>query len=360
MVSLLLKKASFVAQLMALVYTKVPGSLILGGYDQSRRSNDSIILPSVANVDVGLQSITVTSGNGTITPLKDGIVALIDPTVSELWLPPSVCDEIASVFGLTYHNASDRYVLTTTAHSALERMDPILHFKLGTSTSGGSTISIEIPYKAFDLEASYPIFSNPTKYFPLRRAANASQYALGRAFLQQTYLIVDWEHDTFNISQALFSAPMPEPNIITIPPKLSPKQNADNPSSEIPPMGAIIGIALGCFFVLLGAVLGYWLWRRKRTRQKTTVYSSALQETREVETTDEKDTSELALGEVRRREGIVELQGDQHHVPEMHAPHGHSEAHEPAQSHGGVVLVELEAPLVAPELSDTCVSRRGG
>ena len=49
-------------------------------------------------------------------------------------------------------------------------------------------MDIVLPYASFDLLASYPRVLNATKYFPLKRAANESQYTLGRTFLQEAYV----------------------------------------------------------------------------------------------------------------------------------------------------------------------------
>ena len=72
-----------------------------------------------------------------------------------------------------------------------------------------------MPYAAFDLEVSYPIYRNGTKnYFPIRRATNMSKYALGRAFLQEAYIGVDYESTSFSIHQALPQSDIPDPDII--------------------------------------------------------------------------------------------------------------------------------------------------
>jgi len=42
-----------------------------------------------------------------------------------------------------------------------------------------------LPYAAFDLVADYPLVIDSSRYFPLMRAANESQYTLGRTFLQE-------------------------------------------------------------------------------------------------------------------------------------------------------------------------------
>jgi hypothetical protein len=256
-------------------FTKVPGSLILGGYDRTRSSNDTLLLTSSEGHIVGLQSITATLANGTVTTLlKSGTLAFIDADVPELWLPPSLCDAFASAFGLTYNQESDRYYLTDTAHASLLDAAPAFNFTIGTSKSGGKSIIIEIPYAAFDLQASYPIFATPTNYFPLRKAANASQITLGRAFLQEVYLSVDWERDVFNISQAVFSASMPEPDIIAIDPKnknesLIPLAGAVSGNSTKLSAGVIGGIVAGCL-ILLGLLgcCGLWFYKKKKKAQR--------------------------------------------------------------------------------------------
>ncbi|KAH4056841.1 hypothetical protein HBH49_037960 [Parastagonospora nodorum] len=135
-------------------FTHVPGSLVLGGYDRSRISGPTLRLSAESDIIVGLQGITSTLPNGTTNSLlATGIIATIDTAVSELWLPPSVCDAFALALGLTYFEAADRYVLTNAAHSALLAAPPFFNFTIGVSTSGGDIIIIEIPYAAFDLKA---------------------------------------------------------------------------------------------------------------------------------------------------------------------------------------------------------------
>jgi hypothetical protein len=41
---------------------------------------------------------------------------------------------------------------------------------------------------AFDLQAHWSIYPSTTNYFPLRRAANDTQYTLGKKFLQEAYV----------------------------------------------------------------------------------------------------------------------------------------------------------------------------
>lgn len=216
--------------------------------------------------------------------------------------------------------------MTTSTHSALQTLDPTFRFKIGTDTrSDPAAITIEIPYAAFDLEASYPIFARPTKYFPLRRAENSTQYALGRAFLQEVYIAVDWERDVFNISQAVFSAPMPEPDVVAVQPKIA-RSTPDTGSGTELSTGAVAGIVIGAVVLLALVVLGVWGWRRKQGRGKVGRYPGALQvlreaqgsEMHEAEGDEKKGAVELGMG--NRRDADVELEGDRHCVVELHAP----------------------------------------
>ncbi|KAF1359543.1 acid protease, partial [Lizonia empirigonia] len=245
-------------------YNKVPASLILGGYDQSRRSSDIIQIPSATKFIVGVQSITASLRGGSITVLNPGVLAVLDTTVPELWLPFYICDQIASVLNLTYHEESGRYTLTDLVHNALQSLEGSLRFRLGTDIHSNPAITIEIPYKAFDLQASWPIFNSTTRYFPLRRTANRTEYTLGRVFLQEAYLVVDWERDVLELSQAVFSDPVPEPNITTIQPKPSETSApaAQHGSTGLS-TGAVAGIAIGCGLLVIGIAFSLWFWRRK-------------------------------------------------------------------------------------------------
>ncbi|KAH7076823.1 aspartic peptidase domain-containing protein [Paraphoma chrysanthemicola] len=299
-------------------FTKVPGSLVLGGYDRSRHSNKTLLVPSTLDIIVGVQKMTSTFANGTSTTLlSNGIIATIDTNVQDIWLPASVCDTIASTLGLTYFEAAQRYVVTDTTRNALQTTPPTLVFTIGTSATGGDTITIEIPYAAFDLQARYPIFGTQSNYFPLRRAANDSQYTLGRVFMQEIYLSVDWEHDVFNISQAVFTSPPPKSELVTIEPKnktgnLVPRPGQSNSSSKKLAPGAIAGIAIGAVALFLILGLAVWFYRRKHAKHDT--------ETPGPLPSDEKKdlggSAPETVDQLRRTD--LELEGRM--VPEMYAP----------------------------------------
>jgi hypothetical protein len=106
-----------------------------------------------------------------------------------IWLPVEACALFEDVFGLTYDNETELYLVNDTQHTNILSQNPSITFTLGNLTAGVD-VNITLPYAAFDLSVSYPIVANSTRYFPLKRAANATQYTLGRTFLQEAYAFI--------------------------------------------------------------------------------------------------------------------------------------------------------------------------
>ncbi|OCL05001.1 acid protease [Glonium stellatum] len=253
------------------------GNLILGGYDDTRftPSNVSFSFSSDAArlLTVGVQSIVaMNSLEGVYSLTTTGHLSLIDSTIPHLWLPRDICDGFEKAFGLTYDPTTDLYLVNDTIHSKLQSLNPSITIKLGNSafSTGSNYTNIVLPYAAFDLQASYPIYANATNYFPIRRAANDTQYTLGRTLLQEAYLIVDHERGNFTLAQAAFPDPLPPPHIVSImPPSNSMTQpNATStPSKSGLGTGAIAGIAAGGGALLLFIILiGTIIWCRPRRK----------------------------------------------------------------------------------------------
>lgn len=277
--------------------------------------------------------------------LNPGVLAVLDTAVPELWLPHNVCDQIASVLNLTYHNDTGRYTLTDDAHNALQSLNGSLDFRIGRDIHVDPAITITIPYKAFDLQASWPIFNTTTRYFPLRKTTNRTGYALGRVFLQEAYLVVDWERDVFELSQAVFSDPMPEPDIVTIRP------NDNNDNSNAPDTktaskmsnGTIAGAVIGILLLISILACGWWYWRLKHQQKQQEKHP---------------DTFRILHG--NGRQGTIELPAPAHAKTEvegvrdprleMHAP---PKPHEMGSFNGENVRFEVWAAPVVFELGDT-------
>ena len=202
-------------------FKSVFGSLTLGGYDASRFTPNSLTFTFGPDDSrpllVGVQAVTAANTlTGNVTPLSSGILALIDSGTPHIWLPLPACMAFERAFGLTYDPHTDLYLVNGTTHVHLTQLNPSITFTLGNEISNGQNINITLPYASFDLQASHPIYENATLYFPLRRAANESQHTLGRTFLQEAYLTVDYTRSNFSVQQAIFQDPMPTSQIRTI------------------------------------------------------------------------------------------------------------------------------------------------
>lgn len=164
---------------------KTFGSLTFGGYDTTRSVRNAQTFPFGADISrdllVGVQSISSRSDS----LLPNSIIAYIDSTVAPLWLPRESCRQFEAAFGLTWNPASELYLVNDTLHDTLVNKNASVKFTLGLTTAdGGPTVNITLPYAAFDLTVSNPLVNGTSRYFPLKRAANDSQYTLGRTFLQ--------------------------------------------------------------------------------------------------------------------------------------------------------------------------------
>ena len=169
----------------------VPGSLTLGGYDASRFTPSSHSFGFAADTSrdlvVGINSISLSqSAKPTIDLLPTAILSFIDSTVPQIWLPLDACHEFERAFGISYDNDTKVYLVNDTLHDSLVARDASLTFTIATDTTSDETVNITLPYASFDLHVSYPIVKNgSSRYFPIRRADNSTQYTLGRTFLQE-------------------------------------------------------------------------------------------------------------------------------------------------------------------------------
>lgn len=227
-----------------------------------------------SNLVVGVQSITTSNSLiGVASMTTTGHLSLIDSTVPHLWLPRDVCDQFETNFGLSYDSTTDLYLVNNTMHKQLLTLNPSLTFKLGNEiyTSDTNSTNIVLPYAAFDLSITNADYPNGTRYFPIRRAANDTQYVLGRTLLQEAYLVVDHERRNFTITQAAFSDPLPSPNIVTIwPPGSTNAADATTPDSGTGlSTGATAGIAVAAAVVGVFAIVALiFCWRRRRRNRR--------------------------------------------------------------------------------------------
>lgn len=183
--------------------------------------------------------------------------AIIDSTTPYLWFPESVCDRFAESLGLTYNESLNIYTFggNPGQHNVLENAQLTFTFTLSDIQSAGDDVNITLPYEAFDLQLTYPAIpgtnygdaNSSAYYFPLRQATNEAQYTIGRAFLQEAYIITDYERNTFSVHQAVHVAdPIGNTSIVSI---LRPANSTLSP----PPTTSRKGLSTG---VIAGIVVG--------------------------------------------------------------------------------------------------------
>lgn len=269
----------------------VPASLVLGGVDSSRfaPNNLSFTLNSDYAPVVAVNAIDVSSSaddlpsNWNVNPvsLLDASAAdvfTIDSSTPYLWLPEAVCDNFATALNLTYNETLDLYVFgNDSSPDDLASWNLTFTFKLGNLPGSTESVELTVPYGAFSLELSYgfPDFdgqygSPPFAYFPLRRSADNTQYILGRAFLQETYLTVDYERNSFAVSQAVITED--SINTVNLSAIIRPADSifpgplsADSGLSTGAKAGIGVGAGLGALII---AGLVWFFIHQRRTRAK--------------------------------------------------------------------------------------------
>lgn len=275
---------------------RVFGSLTLGGYDSARFVSNNLTISFGADISrdllIGIQSITSDTTSSPLLPKR--IYAFIDSLVPHIWLPLEACRAFEKAFGLTWNDTAELYLLTEDMHNRLVAQNANITFTLGPSSTGGDTVDIIMPYGSFDLTASAPLVDHPTRYFPLKRAQNDTQYILGRTFLQQAYVIADYDRSNFSVSQALFPPTSVAQKIVPIlPPGEAPPTNSQSLSKS-----AIAGIIVAVIACIILALLAIFLILRRRSKQRAAAEQDPHHNKSELDAPDttktELDTSEKA------------------------------------------------------------------
>lgn len=246
------------------------GSLTFGGYDTSKFVPNNVSFPLAGDVSrdivVPIQSISSKNSTGySSSLLPTPISAYIDSTIPYLYLPEAACKLFEQTLGLVYNEAVQQYYVDDGLHQSLLANNTNITLHLGAT--GAATVDIEMPYASFDLQGSFPFFpkdTNTTRYFPLRKAANDTQYTLGRTFLQEAYLITNYEYSNFSVSQRIFD----NNAVKQIVPILTANETAALAAAAPHPvnwrLAVGLGVPLGIVFLCLVALSALFFIRRRR------------------------------------------------------------------------------------------------
>lgn len=136
-------------------------------------------------------------------------------------------------------------------------LSPEFTFTVAANESSHETTNIVLPYAAFDLEVSQPFYNTSRRYFPIRQAPTDNLYVLGRTFLQEAYLIVDWERGNFTVSP--YKHQSTGQGVIAIPPV----GNDEGETNGLSP-GVIAGVVVGALSGIIAVAIAAYLLRRRR------------------------------------------------------------------------------------------------
>ncbi|KIW00999.1 uncharacterized protein PV09_07517 [Verruconis gallopava] len=259
-------------------YRNYLGSLVLGGYDEARIEGNTTTyyaLPAskdTRELQLSLSSIAFSFKNGTEASVPVSETVVIDSTLPYLYLPSSVCDQLASRLSLTYDGSTDLFTVGDAALASNRNAIDQVRIAVADTQNSGNTTSITFPYDAFNLNATWPTYdqNQSQPFFPIRRAPG-NTYILGRAFLQEAHVSVDFERAYFNLSQASFPASQASSNLVPIYNASVTESGFPSSSSSHLSRGAIAGIVVGAVsgaLLLLALVLWVLFSRRRREQEK--------------------------------------------------------------------------------------------
>ncbi|KAK0388579.1 hypothetical protein NLU13_4822 [Sarocladium strictum] len=287
-------------------YKDQPASLTLGGFDKARfvdhptkfvlsQRDDlpHVLVRGIRLAKDGIDSVPEARGNQTVpaSSWNESFSALIDSTTPYLWLPEDVCEQLANKLNLTYDDDFDLYTMTNDKYNEYMNSDDLSltfslsgidnHDDFGSPLEAPGVVNISIPLRAFVGTLQYPFmggasiaYGDPAvPYFTLRKAPNNSTYVIGRAFLQEAYIVTQYDQRQFAIYEARFpKEPIRGAQIETI------GQGANSPypgpESDGGPSGlttgAIAGIVVGAVAACVLAALVWLLCRRRRKARSPT------------------------------------------------------------------------------------------
>jgi hypothetical protein len=193
-----------------------------------------------------------------------------------IYLPPEICGQIANLLGLQYNQKLSLYLASNQTYLKLTtELQPNLTFSMtpiNRNSNPVKPVNITLPYKSLIMKLDYPFanYSVPTWYVPIRQATDPKQYVLGRTFLQNAYLVSDYERKSFSLHEAKLEAPAgPTPLLRSISAQNLQINTLDSwkVHKNSFPRPIIIGTTIGCVVVIiLITVIFACMWHKRRAK----------------------------------------------------------------------------------------------
>lgn len=197
------------------------GSLVFGGYDQSRVLGDVGVfdvgggwqmLPNLLDIQIGVENGSSPFSEDSYTGLLklnasfNGVQpAIINPIVPYLYMSPETCVAVAENLPVTLNPRVGLYIWNTTDPQYERIINSPAYLAFVFQNAGSGNLTIKTPFQLLNLTLEAPIVTATQQYFPCRpfHANDGSgNYLLGRAFLQAAFIGMNWQEAKFFLAQA--------------------------------------------------------------------------------------------------------------------------------------------------------------
>ena len=197
------------------------GSLVFGGYDQSRVLGDvgafdlaagSKMQPNLLDIQIGVENGTSPFSESSYTNLLklnasfNGVQpAVINPIVPYLFMSPETCAAVAENLPVTLDSLLGLYIWNTTDPQYERIVTSSAYLALIFQKAGSGNLTIKVSFQLLNLTLEPPIVTTSQQYLPCRpfhALDNSGHYFLGKVFLQAAFIGMNWQDNKFFLAQA--------------------------------------------------------------------------------------------------------------------------------------------------------------
>ena len=197
------------------------GSLVFGGYDQSRVLGDvgafdlaagSTMLPNLLDIQIGVENGTSPFSESSYTNLLklnasfNGVQpAVINPIVPYLFMSPETCAAVAENLPVTLNSQLGLYIWNVTDPQYERIVQSSAYLALIFQKAGSGNLTIKVSFQLLNLTLEPPIVTTSQQYLPCRpfhALDDSGYYFLGKAFLQAAFIGMNWQEEKFFLAQA--------------------------------------------------------------------------------------------------------------------------------------------------------------
>lgn len=215
------------------------GSLVYGGYDESRVIGDVgvfylqqpgwVPVIDIVDVQIGVESgdSPFANGTSTFTGLLEvnktkGVAqpTVVNPLISYYFASNKTCDNIAKQLPVTFDPRLGLYTWNTgdPMFKSIVQSPAYLAFVIRSGDSASfRNLTIKVPFSLLNLTLEPPIVTTAKQYFPCHPCTaldGSGDNYLGRAFLQAAFFAINWNSSIYYMAQA----PGPSPDTSNIQP----------------------------------------------------------------------------------------------------------------------------------------------